>query len=152
GKKEFFNFGDFGNNCERLGCYYRQPHDYSLDHDEPKPGKGMPAFKTCPKCQSFVTTSSTVCKYCGFVFPKSREEKIVELVEISYADAMKKLETPEDFEIYAKASGKSKNWVFRMIFIRWGKVGLIAYGKKHGWADSYPYMLMRRYQAQNIRK
>jgi len=154
GKKTYFNFADFGENCKRLQCYYRQEHKYSLEHEEYKPGNGTPAYKNCPKCQALVIAQSSICKYCGYIFPKSHTEKIVELTEISYGEAIKKLETPDDYEVYAENSKprKSKNWVFRMIFIKWGKAGLKAYAKTHHFSDKWVYVAMKRYQAQGIRR
>ena len=152
GEKTYFNFADFGENCKRLQCYYRQEHKYSLEHEEYKPGNGTPSWKNCPKCQALVIAQASVCKYCGYIFPKTHEEQIVELTEISYGDAIKKLDTPADYDIYAKSSGKSSQWVFRMIFIKWGKPGLVAYANLHHYANSWVYVVMSRYKAQGIRR
>jgi len=148
--KEYFYFLDFGENCKRLG-YYRQEREYSLTHEVPKSGSGVAASKECPKCHALVIASSTVCRYCGFIFPKSHEEKIVELTEINYKEASKKLQTIEDYEIYAKAKGYNKNWLSRQIFIKWGKEGLQKYAKSKGHDNYWVHLQTQRYRSQGIR-
>ena len=150
--KEYFNLLDFGNNGERLG-YYRQQREYSLNHDHSKSGGGVPASKECPKCHALVFASSIVCKYCGFIFPKSREQEIVELKEIKYSEAVKKLETIKDIELFSKEKGYSKTWAFRQIYIRFGLIGLKEYAFEHNLSPKWPYMMESRYRGQQkIRK
>lgn len=148
--KDYFYFLDFGENCKRLG-YYRQEREYSLTHEKPKAGSGVAASKECPKCHALVIASSTVCKYCGFIFPKSHEEKIVELTEVNYKEASKKLQTIEDYEIFAKAKGYNKNWLSRQIFIKWGKEGLQQYAKAKGHDNYWVHLQTQRYRSQGIR-
>ena len=150
--KEYFNLLDFGNNGERLG-YYRQQREYSLNHDHSKSGGGVPASKECPKCHALVFSSSIVCKYCGFVFPKSREQEIVELKEIKYSEAVKKLENIKDIELFSKEKGYSKAWAFRQIYIKFGLMGLKEYALKHNLSPKWSYMMESRYKGQQkIRK
>jgi len=149
--KTHFNLLDFGDNCSRLG-YYRQQREWSLTHEESKKeGCGVGAVKDCPKCGALIHASSRICKYCGYVFPVTHEQKIVDLVEISYSEAVKKLESIKDYEIYSEAKGYSKNWLFRQVFIKYGKDGLIEYQKMHNLAANWPYVVMARYKAQGIR-
>jgi len=147
--KEFFYLLDFGENCSRLG-YYRQQREYSLTHEVGKSGQGVPASKECPKCHALVIASSQICKYCGYVFPKSREEKIVELKEIKYSEAVKELKSIEDYEAYQKTKGYNKHWLFRQVFIKFGKDGLVEYGKKHNLSPKWAYMEMAKYRAQGL--
>jgi len=149
--KTHFNLLDFGDNCSRLG-YYRQQREWSLTHEESKStGQGVGAVKDCPKCGALIHASSRICKYCGYVFPITHEQKIVDLVEVSYSEAVKKLESIKDYEIYSEAKGYSKNWLFRQVFIKYGKDGLIEYQKMHNLAANWPYVVMARYKAQGIR-
>ena len=147
--KEFFYLLDFGENCSRLG-YYRQQREYSLNHEVGKSGQGVPASKECPKCHALVFASSHICKYCGYVFPKSREERIVELKEIKYSEAVKELKTINDYELYQKSKGYNKHWLFRQIYIKFGKDGLVEYGKAHNMSPKWAYMEMAKYRAQGL--
>ena len=148
--KEHFYILDFGENCKRLG-YYRQQREYSLTHEVGKGGGGVPASKECPKCKSLVIASSTVCKYCGFIFPKTRKEEIVELREVDYTSAKKELQTIKDYELFAEAKGYNKNWLFRQIYIKWGKDGLVEYQKKNNLQPGWPYRMIAMYRAQGLR-
>jgi len=150
--KTHFNLLDFGDNCSRLG-YYRQQREWSLTHEESKKeGCGVGAVKDCPKCGALIHASSRICKYCGYVFPITHEQKIVDLVEISYSEAVKKLESIKDYEIYSEAKGYSKNWLFRQVFIKYGKDGLIEYAKTHNFPQNWVYIQIARYNAQGLRK
>ena len=148
--KDFFYLLDFGENCKRLG-YYRQQREYSLVHEVGKSGSGVPASKECPKCKSLIVASSMICKYCGYVFPKTRAQEVVELTEIKYSEAKKELKSIKDYEIYCAANNYNKNWLFRQIYIKWGKLGLIEYQKTHNLDPKWPYIQMARYRAQGIR-
>ena len=149
--KEFFYLIDFGDNCKRLTSYYRLCHEWSLTHEESKStGEGLGAVKDCPKCGRLVTASSRICP-CGYVFPITHEQQIVDLVEINYSEAVKKLDNIKDYEIFSDAKGYSKNWLFRQIYIKFGKDGLIEYQKMHRLAPNWPYVVMARYKAQGIR-
>ena len=96
-------------------------------------------------------TSSMFCKYCGYIFPKTQEQKIVELVEVKYSEAKQELKTIKDYELFCTAKGYNKNWLFRQIFVKWGKEGLIEYQKKHNLQPQWVYIIMARFKAQNIK-
>jgi len=149
--KEYFNILDFGDNCSRLG-YFRQQREYSLYHDKSKSGGGVPPVKECPHCKALVFASSTVCKYCGYVFPQTHEQKIVQLTEIQYKEAVTKLETISDYELFAKEKGYKKAWVWRQIYIRFGMEGLKSYGKMHNMSPRWAYMMQGKYNVQGLRK
>ena len=148
--KDYFNILDFGDNTSRLG-FYRQQRDYSLYKEASRSGTGAPPVKECPKCHALVFSSSKVCKYCGYVFPQTHDEKVVELKEVAYREAVTKLDTPHDCELYAQAKGYKKNWVFRQIYIKWGLEGLQDYAKQRGLSPTWPYVIQARYSAQGIR-
>ncbi len=149
--KEYFNILDFGDNCNRLG-YYRQEREYSLYHDKKKNGGGVPAVKECNKCHALVFASSHVCKYCGYVFPQTHEEKIIELAEIPYKEAIPHLTTISDYELLAKEKGYKKSWVWRQIYIKFDMDGLVQYAKSHNMNIRWAYMMQAKYRAQGIRK
>jgi len=149
--KEAFNILDFGDNCSRLG-YYRQQREYSLHHDKANSSGGAPPVKDCPKCQALVFASSRVCKYCGYVFPLTHDEKIIELKEVKYSEAVPHLNTIHDYEVFAESKGYKKTWVYRQIYIKFGLDGLKEYASEHHIAPNWVYMQKARYDAQGIRK
>lgn len=147
-KKDFFYILDFGENCKRLG-YYRQQREWSLTHEETsKSDDGVAAVKTCPKCGALVTVSSNVCKYCGYVFPKTREQEVVELKEVSYSEAKKELKTIKDWEVYCNSKGYNKHWLFRQIYFNFGKEGLMQYAVTHHLQPSWVYITISRFKAK----
>lgn len=148
--KNDFTILDFGDNCSRLG-YYRQQREYSLHHDKPNSGGGAPPVKDCPKCKALVFSSSRVCKYCGYVFPLTHDEKIVELKEVKYSEAVPKLNSIHDYEVFAETKGYKKSWLFRQIYIKYGIDGLKKYASEHHIAPNWVYMQKARYEAQGIR-
>jgi superfamily II DNA or RNA helicase len=138
--KKFFYILDFGCNADRLG-HYRQQREWSLTHAISK-NEGIASVKTCPKCQALVIASARFCKYCGFIFEKTKEEKITELVEINYAQHIpQKLNfskmTFEELDEYAKQRGYKKGFVHRQVYLNWGEKGLKDYAKKHGFHHSW---------------
>jgi superfamily II DNA or RNA helicase len=138
--KTYFNILDFGENATRLG-YYRQEREYSLSHSESK-GDGVPPSKECPKCKALVFASAQICKYCGFEFPKSKEEKIADLVKHEYAPLPYKevnfaKMSWDELSEYAKQKGYKKAWVWRQIYINEGDAGLKAFAKKNGYHWSW---------------
>ena len=149
--KEEFNILDFGDNCSRLG-YYRQQREYSLHHDKANSSGGAPPVKDCPKCQALVFASSRVCKYCGYVFPLTHDEKIIELKEVKYSEVVPHLNTIHDYEVFAESKGYKKTWVYRQIYIKFGLDGLKEYASEHHIAPNWVYMQKARYDAQGIRK
>lgn len=149
--KEYFNILDFGDNCSRLG-YYRQQREYSLYHETKGSGGGIPAVKECKQCHALVFASSRVCKYCGYVFPETHEDKIIKLTEIQYKEAVTHLDTISDYEIFAKEKGYKKAWVWRQIYIKFGMDGLTAYAKSYNMSPRWAYMMEMKYKAQGLRK
>lgn len=151
GDKDFFNILDFGENCKRLG-YYRQERQYSLNHDESsRRGNGIAGVKNCPKCNALLMPSATFCKYCGYIFPKTQEQKVVELAEVRYSEAKEHLSSIKDYEIFCTAKGYNKNWLFRQIFMKWGKEGLVEYQRRHNLQPSWTYVIMARFRAQGLK-
>lgn len=147
--KEFFNILDFGENATRLG-YYRQEREYSLSHSESR-GDGVPPSKDCPKCGALVLASSQICKYCGFEFPKSKQEKIAELVEHEYAQLNAK-QAPidkmsiDELEEYTNQKGFKKAWLWRQIYFVHGEDALKIYAKKKGYHWSWAKRVVGMYE------
>ena len=86
------------------------------------------------------------------MFPLTHDEKIVELKEVKYTEAVTKLDTIHDCEVYADAKGYKKSWLFRHIYIKWGEEGLQQYARKHGINPRWVYIQRARYRAQGINK
>jgi superfamily II DNA or RNA helicase len=138
--KEFFYLLDFGQNVQRLGTYHQQ-REWSLSHMISK-NEGIASVKTCPKCQALVIASSRYCKYCGWEFEKTKEEKIAELVEVNYAQHIpQKLNfskmTFEELDEYARQRGYKKGFIYRQVYLAFGEQGLKDYAKKHGFHHSW---------------
>ena len=89
------------------------------------------------------------CKYCGYEFPKTRKEEIVDLVEIPYKEAIEQLSDVEELEIYQEAKGYKKQWLFRTIYFKYGKEGLFDYAKEHGYKKSWAFEVMARCNASH---
>ncbi len=142
--KNFFYLLDFGENATRLG-HYRQERAWSLDHTAGKEG-GVSGVKTCPKCQALLMTTSRECKYCGYVFPLTKQEKIeIELKELDYRTAVKG-RTVEELEIIAKIKGYKKAWIWRQIYFTMGEIALKDYARKQGYHHAWVKRQMGYYK------
>lgn len=147
--KDRFILLDMGGNSERLKDYnYR--HEWSLFHKKPSKGGGIPSTKECDKCHALVIASARVCDWCGYEFPKSKQQEEVDLVErrineICYKNAASELDTIEKIETFAKAKGHSKLWIFRSIYFKLGEDEFKMYmrNKKYHWG--YIYRLIDSY-------
>lgn len=142
--KEYFNLLDFGENATRLG-HYRQEREWSLSHSVGR-SDGVSGVKTCPKCQALLMTTSKVCKYCGYIYPATKEERIeIELKEMDYRSAVKG-RTVEELEIIAKVKGYKKPWIWRQIYFTMGEDALKAYSKKQGYHHQWVRRQIQFYQ------
>lgn len=144
--KDFFYILDFGLNADRLG-HYRQQREWNLHHTESK-GGGIPASKNCPRCDALIFASAMVCKYCGFEYPKTQEQKVAELVEFEYAAVSpQKLSFKEMsfavIEEYAKQRGYKKPWIFRTIYTNKGEQALREYAQKKGYHHTWVFNQIR---------
>lgn len=147
--KKFFYILDFGRNADRLG-HYRAQREWSLTHAKSK-GEGIPSSKTCPRCQALVIASARFCKYCGFEWERTKEEKIAELVEYKYADKIpKKIKFGEmsfaEIDEYARQRGYKKGFVYRQIYMVHGEAGLKQYAKQHGMHHKWVEHQMKIYE------
>jgi superfamily II DNA or RNA helicase len=140
GKNNFIVL-DLGGNSERLKDY-NYKHEWSLFHSTGN-GGGVPASKECPKCHALVLASSRICKYCGFEFPKSEQEQLVELVERNYAHLnAKEVDTTQmtfkELDEYARQRKYKKQWVWRQIYYQDnGEEKLKQYAKLNGYHWSW---------------
>jgi len=133
--KRYFKLLDFGANADRLG-HYRAQRNYSLIH-KVSDSEGVAGHKNCPKCDALVFASAKFCKYCDHEFEVVKKSRDVELEERSFDDPLE--ETAED-------SGKSKQWVWRQIWIKGGEEALKEYGRKKGYHPYWYKMQMKRYK------
>jgi superfamily II DNA or RNA helicase len=147
--KHYFNILDFGLNANRLG-HYRAQRSWSLTHSENK-NEGVPPSKLCPKCHALIFASSKVCKYCGFEFPKTEQEKIAELVHVNYADRIPqkinfKNLTIAEIEEYGKQRDYNKFWLHRIIYNTFGRQGLEEYSRKKAYNPEFVEHLIKIYE------
>lgn len=70
--KSEFTILDFGNNVKRFG-FWDDPREWGLAK-EGSGAVGLAPVKTCPKCQSLLQATINICGFCGYVFPKKKEE------------------------------------------------------------------------------
>lgn len=90
-QKEHFNLIDMGGNVFSLG-FWEQDREYSLDH-KTKDSVDAAPVKECPEdktdenqkegCGAIIAAPAPVCKYCGYIFPKKKNEpKDVEFIQL----------------------------------------------------------------------
>jgi len=143
---------DFGGNVERLADgQYNKDFEWSLFHKYKESGGGIPATKECKKCGALVLASAIICEWCGFVFPKSKKEEFVELVERKYAQFnAKEIDTTKmsipELEEYAKQRGYKKAWIWRQIYFNLGEDGIKKYAKKNGYHWSWCKRIIKQYE------
>src|SRR5699024_2663637 len=92
--KTHFTVFDFGGNKDRFGPY-EVDRNWSLWHDEVKPGGGVPPMKTCGEnsdyeaiegsgevktgCKRLILAAYRICPFCGFKYPEKNRGKEIEL-------------------------------------------------------------------------
>jgi len=134
--KEYSYLLDFGGNVDRLAeGQYNKTFDWTLFHKEKKKGDGVTSMKECPKCQSLVPVSAKVCDWCGDAFPKSKEEKFMELIEKTHVPL--RTMTYRELELYAKQRGYNAQWVWHQIFNMHEEKGLKEYAKAKGYSNTW---------------
>jgi superfamily II DNA or RNA helicase len=147
--KQYFNILDFGGNADRLG-HYRQQREYSLTHYTSTRKDGVQSVKDCPQCGALVIASTRLCKYCGYVFPKSRKEVAVELVqktfeELQSGEAIRQMRTIEDIEAAAQVRGYKKAWIWRQIYSKLGTEEFKRYMRSRNYQQGFIYRLIGNY-------
>jgi len=122
--KEYGLVLDFGGNVGRFGVYEAK-RKWSLFHDEGG-GDGVAPTKLCDPdkkdkegrvgCNRLCHLGATECPFCGFIFATPRELRDVELTEIINGQFRFKDMTPEQLLAHAELEGKSKLWVFGLLW------------------------------------
>lgn len=142
---------DFGGNIDRLADgEYNKEFEWSLFHAKRDKGDGVPASKECIKCGALVLASARICEWCGFVFPLSKKEQFVELVEKTYTPynakevPVEKMSIPE-LEEYARQRKYKKDWIWRQIYLVHGEKELKNYAKKNGYHWSWTQRVIKMY-------
>lgn len=152
--KTHFNILDFGSNCERLG-YYTENRIWSLWHDETG-GDGLPPIKTCgydsqgqpisekKGCRRPILAAYNICPFCGFVYPKEKELKNIDLQAIMFDNQKKKAiktkrikdMTMDELYNYWKTKGHKTSWLWRQLWYRGRESAVIDFGRKNNWNRS----------------
>lgn len=157
--KTHFTVLDFGNNKSRFGPYDVE-RDYSLWHDEVKPGGGIPPMKVCGEdskmeqikgsgdvkkgCTRLILAAYKICPFCGFKYPDKKTGKEVELVlsdivdekGVSIKNKPFKDMSFEELTNYRSIKKHHINWLYRMLWIRDGEITIRQYGEKFQWKRS----------------
>lgn len=139
--KDHFVLLDMGGNSERLKDYNFR-HEWNLRHKVAKGGGGVPASKSCCKCEALIIASARVCDWCGTEQPKSKQQQEIELIE---RKPVKELDTVELIEQFAKIKGHSKLWVFRSVYFKFGEEAYKKYMRSKNYHWSYIYRIMATY-------
>jgi DNA-directed RNA polymerase subunit M/transcription elongation factor TFIIS len=147
--KYYFNVMDMGANASRLGKY-RSERKWSLTHDVVN-SEGVAPSKDCPQCDALIFASSTICKYCGYEFPKTKAQKLAELIQQNYLDKSPKdinfaKMTFEEIEEYALQKNYTKFWLHRCIYTTHGEKGLREFSKSKEYSPGFVYHLLKLYQ------
>ena len=162
-EKTYFNILDFGGNGSRLG-YYMQERQWSLWHEKSK-GEGAMPVKECGDvmkpitdengrtgCGAYIFAGHDICPYCGYLFPKKKNEKFADLVKIDYIDSPL-LNNQTDSELFfdelerrAESRGYKVGWVLNQIIVKLGEQGLKDYGESRKYKGSWFWMTKKRYQ------
>jgi superfamily II DNA or RNA helicase len=101
--KKMFTIIDMGGNAIAHGDWCDSRDWEQIFRNPPKKGKeGVAPAKNCPECDSIVSASATVCKFCGYEFPPPKpkiEEELGEFILFTKnMDVLKMIE-------HAKAQG-----------------------------------------------
>jgi superfamily II DNA or RNA helicase len=105
-KNEFYLL-DFGNNVERLG-FWENGRVWSLEKKEKK--EGISPIKYCSSCSAIISKSAKECQFCGYVFPKTKEE-IKEKVHVELEEMIKKFSKKELFNLANNGSLDTKAYL-----------------------------------------
>lgn len=133
-QKEHFNLIDMGGNVFSLG-FWEQEREFSLIHKTKDTVDAAPV-KECPEdkadenqregCGAIVPAPAPVCKYCGFVFPKTvKEPKDVEFIQLENYEFLpaelvgKKWGSMgiEELEKVRKIKGYGLGWIVKQILL-----------------------------------
>lgn len=143
GKEQFINM-DFGGNAERLG-HYQQNRQYSLTHEE-KISTGNTPYKNCPKCDSLIFVSATICEFCGYEYPEKKEAEFVELVASNSVNLKTKELSFRELELMAQTKGYKANWIWRTIHANGGEEALKKYARTKGYSNAWVKIQMKLFK------
>jgi superfamily II DNA or RNA helicase len=157
--KTHFTVLDFGGNKARFGPY-DVDRDWSLWHDEVKPGGGIPPMKICGEdskgerikgaakikkgCKRLILAAYKLCPFCGFKYPDKTKAKEVDLVLAELVDEQGHSIKPKAFKdmdfdeltAYRSIKKHHMNWLYRMLWIRDGETTIKEYAAANNWKPS----------------
>jgi len=165
-QKEHFNLIDMGGNVFSLG-FWEQEREFSLIHKTSDKVNVAPV-KECPEdkadvneqegCGAILPASATVCKFCGFIFPKKKKEhQEAEFIQLeNYEFLPTELVGKawgsmnfEELEKVKKVRGFKFGWIVKQIIMR-EDLELIDYARyknyKHpaAWVDKMESMYIKK--------
>ena len=160
--KTHFTVLDFGGNKDRFGPY-DVDRDWSLWHEETKPGGGIPPMKVCGEdsqmrfikgaaevkkgCGVLIMASYKLCPFCGFKYPAKDKAKEAELTLAAIVDekgvslktkAFKNM-TFEELYQYREIKKHHIAWLYRMLWIRDKEKTIKAYALQYNWTNKQIY-------------
>lgn len=157
--KTHFTVLDFGGNKSRFGGYDVE-RDWSLWHEESKPGGGVPPMKICGEnsggeklkgaagvkkgCERLILAAYKICPFCGFKYPQRNKAKEVELALASIVDEKgvsiknKPFKDMSFHELtqYREIKEHNINWLYRMLWINGGEKHVLKYAQEYNWKPS----------------
>lgn len=160
--KTHFTVFDFGGNKDRFGPY-EVDRNWSLWHDEVKPGGGVPPMKTCGEnsdyeaiegsgevktgCKRLILAAYRICPFCGFKYPEKNRGKEIELELSKITDENGVIIKSKSFTqmsyrelyVYRKAKKHHLNWVWFILWNRGGEKEIRAYAKECGYSKKMVY-------------
>ena len=156
--KTHFTVLDFGGNKSRFGPY-DVDRDWSLWHDEVKPGAGIPPMKVCGEdskfnkikgaaeikkgCSRLILAAYKICPFCGFKYPEKDKAKEIDLALSSIIDekgvslkvkAFKDMTHKELFQ-YRELKEHHPSWLWRQLWIRGKAAEIESFGNRFHWSQ-----------------
>ena len=115
--KDFFKVLDFGNNFKTHGLW-EEDREWTLQKKKKtKKSKGAAPIKECPKCESFLPVSASICSFCEYVFPAKEEKRTFAILEEIPFDMEKRNVDRFGYfrhlELIAGKSGKNFHWIVK---------------------------------------
>lgn len=164
-EKTHFTVLDFGGNKSRFGPY-DVDRDWSLWHEESKPGGGIPPMKVCGEdskfnhikgagdvkkgCGRLIMATYKICPFCGFKYPPKDKAKEVELALAEIVDengvsiktkAFKDMSFKELTQ-YREIKKHHLNWLYRMIWNQGGEEAMKRYAIQYKWNNRRTFKVL----------
>jgi superfamily II DNA or RNA helicase len=164
--KTHFTVLDFGGNKARFGPY-DVDRDWSLWHEESKPGGGIPPMKICGEdskfndlkgdgkvkkgCKRLIMATYKICPFCGFKYPLKDKAKEIDLVlseitdenGVSLKQKSFKDMTFEELTKYREIKKHHLNWLYLMIWKQGEEAAIKRYASQYNWSSRRIYKVLQ---------